>query len=126
MTSNTIVARYKLPEIILKGRNFLSWGGPSGAAAFDIINFIDSSSAISDPSSASAIVSDLTNYLFPKAPSSERTDYFLNDVFLQDLPEMDWYIDWLTYKGNGDRSLVESPLERLFIAIVSSQEFQLM
>lgn len=126
MTSNTIVARYKLPEIVLQGKNLLTWGGPSGASAFDIINFIDSSSAISDPSSASGIVSDLTNYLFPKSPSSERMSYFLNDVFLQDLPEMDWYIDWLTYKGNGDESLVKSPLERLFIALISSQEFQLM
>jgi hypothetical protein len=126
MTSNTIVARYKLPEIIIKGRNLLSWGGPSGASAFDFINFIDSSSAISDPSSASGLVSDLTGYLFAKPVTTSRMDYFLNDVFLQDLPEMDWFIDWSTYKGNGDRGLVESPLERLFVALISSQEFQLM
>ncbi len=126
MTSNTIVARYKLPEIIEQGKNLLSWGGPSGAAAFDIINFIDTSSLISNPYSAPTIVQELMTYMFPKAYSSERYDYFLNTVFLQDLPAFDWTEDWNSYKSSGDRSFVESPLKRLFIALCSSQEFQLM
>ncbi len=127
MTSNTIVARYKLTEIILTGKNVLSWGRQTGTS-FDMIDFIQNSQAISDPSSASALVSDLTNYMFPKAPNSARFNYFLNDVFLQDLPEMDWYIDYTTFMNTGqnDRSLIISPLERLFTALVSSQEFQLM
>ncbi len=125
MTSNTIVARYKTPEMILKGKRILEWGD-SGAAPFDMIDFIDNSGVITNPSSASGLVAELTEYLFPKPPSSERADYFLNDVFLNDLPEFDWYIDWTTYKQNGDRSLVETPLNNLFIAICSSQEFQLM
>jgi hypothetical protein len=125
MTSNTIVARYKTPEMILKGKRVLEWGD-SGAAPLDLIDFIDNSGVITDPSSASGLVAELTEYLFPKPPTSERTNYFLNSVFLNDLPEFDWYIDWITYKQNGDRTLVETPLNNLFIAICSSQEFQLM
>lgn len=126
MTSNTIVARYKLPEIIQQGKNLLSWGHDTGATPFDFINFIDTANVISEPSNAGRLVEDLMEYMFPKSFTTERRSYFLNDVFLQDLPEFDWYIDWTTYKQNGDRGLVESPLNRLFIALCSSQEFQLM
>lgn len=126
MTSNTIVARYKTPEIILKGRNYLWWGGPSGADAFDIIDFLDNSGVITIPGSADAVVTELTNYLFAQNPTPQRKDYFLNTVFLEGLPAMDWTIDWNTYKSTGDRSIIETPLNRLFIALTSSQEFQLM
>ena len=125
MTSNTIVARYKLPEIILKGKRVLDYGN-SGAEAFSMLNFVENSGVISNPSDASILVNELIEYLFPQDASAERVDYFLNNVFLNFLPEFDWYIDWSTYKQNGDSSLVETPLNNLFIALCSSQEFQLM
>ncbi|MFK8102172.1 MAG: DUF1800 family protein [Saprospiraceae bacterium] len=121
---STLIARYKQAEILLSGTRVLQ-GGTNGGVAFEIVPFIKNSGAISDPANASILVNELIDYLFPETPLADRAAYFL-DVFLDDLSPINWSFEWANYLNTDDDSAVKIPLETLFKALISSQEFGLM
>lgn len=121
---STLIARYKLPEILLTGQRVLSWGGDNGGVQLNISQWMANSGVVADPADAEALVTDMIDYLFPEPPESARYLYFLNDIFLDGLSTINWRFEWLGYEGSGNDSSVKIPLERLFTALISSQEFQ--
>ncbi len=121
---STLISRYKQAEILLTGNRVLA-NGTNGGVQLDIVDFVATSPIFSDPSDAALLVSELSNYLFAETPLDDRAAYFL-DVFLDDLSPINWYFEWLHYIDNGDSSAVAIPLETLFKAMISSQEFGLM
>lgn len=123
--SATIVQRYKLPEILLTGTN--AWGSGSNdpiGTKLDIAPWIRDSGAVSDPSDSSILVTELIDYLFPETPDAERFDYFLNTIFLNQLPAADWVYEWGNYLTSGDDSEVKIPLEKLINALLYAPEYQ--
>ncbi len=122
---STLIARYKLAEMLLEGQRVLA-GGTNGGVQIDIVDFVANSGMITDPTSGVEIVTKFTDYLLALPPATDRLNYFLNDVFLDDLSLINWRFEWLGYESTGDDSAVKIPLERLFTAILSSQEYQLM
>lgn len=120
---STLIARYKLPEIFLTGRRVLL-GGDSSADPLNIVSFIQNSGVVSDPANGAEIVDNLIGYLFAETPLPARRDYFLNDVFLDELSPINWQFEWQAYESTGNATSVKIPLERLFTALISSQEFQ--
>ncbi len=122
---STLIARYKLAEMLLEGERVLAGGG-NGGVELDMVDYVDNSGLISDPTDGLEIVTKLTDYLLPLAPATDRFSYFLNDVFLDDLSLINWRFEWINYQNTGDDSSVKIPLERLFTALLSSQEYQLM
>jgi len=123
--SSTLIARYKLPEILLTGRRILT-SGATGGVQLDIVVFIRDSGVITTPEDGTMLVQDLIKYLFVEDPLQERFDYFLQDIFLDGLSLINWQFEWQHYLDTNDDSGVKIPLERLFKALISSQEFQMM
>ena len=122
---STLIPRYKMAEILLTGQRVLL-NGNNGGVELDIVDFIANDGVVSDPSDAVVLVTELINYLFPETPLPDRFDYFLNEVFLDELSVINWFFEWQHYTDTLDDSSVKIPLERLFTALISSQEFQLM
>ncbi len=122
--SATLIARYKLPEILLTGNRILS-GGTNGGVQLDIVDFVENSGVFNNPYDAETVIQDMLNYLFPEPLSDERFDYFYQGFLDGNIPE-DWTVDWDEYMGTGDASAVKIPLEFLFKAAISSQEYGCM
>jgi uncharacterized protein (DUF1800 family) len=123
--SSSIIARYKLPQMLLTGKRVIG-GSPNSSIAIklNIAPWVRDSGTFSDASEASVLVDELLRYLLPEQPSPERFDYFLNTIFLDNLPAYDWTYEWLQYLQTGDETEVKIPLERLINHILFSPEFQ--
>ena len=124
--SSTIVARYKLPEMLLTGT--LAFGGavnePLGIQ-LNIADWIKNSGNISDATDPYVLVQDLLEYFLPEATDNDRFNYFYDTVFLDQLPPADWTYEWQAYLNTGDDTEVKIPLGRLINAIMYSAEYQL-
>ncbi|MCC7465590.1 MAG: DUF1800 family protein [Saprospiraceae bacterium] len=123
--SSTIVQRYKLPQILLTGTH--AWGSGSNdtiGTQLDIAAWVRDSGVISAPSNSLVLVTELLQYLFPEEPDAERLDYFLNTVFLDQLPAPDWVYEWDNFINTGNDSEVKIPLSRLVNAVMYAPEYQ--
>ncbi|MEM6348223.1 MAG: DUF1800 family protein [Bacteroidota bacterium] len=125
LTSSTMVARYKLPEMLLTGTRVLTSGG-LGGVILDMVSFVANPNHISDPEDASVLVTEILEHLLPETADSNRFDYFLNTVFLNGLSPLNWKFEWQAYQASADPSDVKIPLDRLITAIMYSPEYQLM
>jgi uncharacterized protein (DUF1800 family) len=125
--SATIVQRYKLPQVLLTGTN--AWGSGSGdsiGTKLDIAVWLRDSGVISNPEDSYVVVQELLYYLFPEEPDTERFTYFLDLVFLDQLPPADWTYEWQNFISTGNDSEVKIPLERLVNAVMYAPEYQVM
>lgn len=125
--SATIIARYKLPQMLLNGS--VSWIGGSDAplgTKLDVAKWLKETKAVSDPADSYVLVTELLEYAFPEPPDADRFAYFLNTIFLDQLPAGDWTYEWEQYVQTGDDSEVRIPLGRLLTAIMYAPEYQLM
>jgi uncharacterized protein (DUF1800 family) len=125
LDSSTILARYSLGEMFVTGNRVLSGGDLGGNIQVNMVEYV-SAGTVSDPFTASAIVDELTLYLFPEPMTQERRDYFLDQVLLGNQSQNNWYFEWLTYQNTGDATSVRMQLDAFFKSIVYSREFQLM
>ncbi len=123
--SSTIIARYKLPQILLTGKYQIGTN-PNGqlGAKLNIAPWIKNSGAVSDAADSYVLVQDLLGYLLPEAVDDARFNYFYNDVFLDGLPPADWTYEWQNYLSTNNATEVTIPLERLINAIMYSPEYQ--
>ncbi|MCC7504843.1 MAG: DUF1800 family protein [Saprospiraceae bacterium] len=123
--SSTIIARYKLPQMLLTGRYQIG-GNPNGnlGTKLNIAPWLKNSGVVSDPEDPYVVVQDLLSYLLPEQVDAERFNYFLNDVFLDNLPPADWTYEWQNYLASNNATEVTIPLERLINAIMYSPEYQ--
>jgi uncharacterized protein (DUF1800 family) len=92
----------------------------------DIVDWVRNSGYISEPSDAETLVPTLTRYMFAVELNEERSDYFLNAVFLENLPPSTWVSEWNAYTSGGDDTVVRERLETLVSAIIQTPEFQLL
>jgi len=123
--SATIVQRYKLPQILLTGTN--AWGSGSNnpiGTKLDIAAWLRDSGVISNPEDSYVVVQELLYYLFPEEPDNDRFTYFLDTIFLDQLPPADWTYEWQNYVSTGNDSEVKIPLERLVNAVMYAPEYQ--
>lgn len=122
LDAGTIVARYKLPEMLIQGKRILA-GGDLGGVQLDMVQYVVDH--ITTPADAYAVVGQLLSNMFCEEPDTERLDYFVHTVFLDNLPQADWSYEWIDYETTGNDTEVRIPLERLIKAIMYSQEYQL-
>lgn len=124
--ASTIVARYKLPAMLLSGK--LTIGGSDNqplGIKLDIAPWIKNSGVVSDATDAYVLVQDLLQYFLPEQSDNDRFNYFYNTIFLDNLPPGDWTYEWQNYLSSGNDTEVKIPLERLINAIMYSPEYQL-
>ncbi len=123
--SSTIIARYKLPQMLLSGKYQIGGNanGPLGTK-LNIAPWLKGSGVVSDPEDSYVVVQELLRYLLPEEVDNDRFNYFLNDVFLNGLPADDWTYEWQNYLATNNAAEVTIPLERLINAIMYSPEYQ--
>ncbi len=119
--SNTLIARYKMIESFIAGKNTITSG--SIYVTLDAISFVENN--ISDPSDSILLVIELTDLLFPESVSTERVNYFVN-FLIDGYNEYYWSSEWGKYVNTGDTSVIKTRLDDLVIALVNAAEFQLM
>jgi uncharacterized protein (DUF1800 family) len=123
--SSTIIARYKLGEMLLTGRNTIA--GPNGGLIgirLDMARWTKESGFFSDAKDPYILVKELLEYMLPEEVDSKRFEYFYKTIFLDGLPPNDWTYEWEAYLTTGNATEVRIPLERLVKAIMYSPEYQ--
>jgi Protein of unknown function (DUF1800). len=124
-SSTSVIARYKLPQMLLTGKRVVgSSPNSSIGIKLDIVPWVRNNGVTIDPSNAYMLVKDLLDYLLPLKVDNERFLYFYDQVFLDGLPAYDWTYEWEKYLQTNNQTEVKLMLERLINAIMFSQEFQ--
>jgi uncharacterized protein (DUF1800 family) len=121
ITPNAIGYRYHFSNILM-GR--LSEGGDFGFK-LDIVDWVKNSGNITNPSSAEEVVQTLTRYMLAIEIDTDRYNFFLNGIFLDNLPVETWLSEWLSYGSSGDDTVVRERLETLVASIMQTPEYQL-
>ncbi len=124
--TSSVTQRYFLGKFLLEGKahpyqNWLTFGAANNQ--FNFVLWVRNN--ISNPSNGAAIVDELVNFLLPEIPPAARRNYFLNDILLGSLSLATWATEWNTYINMGTTTVVKPRLEKLFKAILFSQEYQL-
>ena len=121
-TSSTIIARYKLIESLITGRNKI-FPNANIFTQIDAVSFVNEN--IQNPSNIYELVSELASFLFPEFISEDRIQYFV-DIVLEDYEDYYWTGAWNLYINEEDDVIVRTRLNSLITAMVNSAEFQLM
>ena len=119
--ASTLITRYNLPEMLLTNKRKLSWG--DFYAQINVLAWVQIPDNCSDPGDGNLVVRDMVNYLFAEEPQGNRYTYFLN-ILLGNLSLLNWRMEWNRYRNSGDSVSVKPQLEKLFKAVLYSQEFQ--
>jgi uncharacterized protein (DUF1800 family) len=124
-SSSTVIARYKLPQMLLTGKRVIG-NSPTSSIGIklDIAPWVKTSGVISVPEDPYVLVQDLLSYMLPEEVSPERFDYFYLQVFLDNLPPNDWTYEWNNYLATNNATEVKIALERLISYIMFSPEYQ--
>lgn len=123
--SSSIIARYKLPAMLLTGtRQIGSSPNSTIAIKLNIVTWVKNSGICADPADPFVLVHCLLDYMLPNQPDAGRFDYFFSQIFLDNLPAADWTYDWEDYLTTNNDTSVKIPLERLINYIMFSPEYQ--
>ena len=121
-TSSTIIARYKLVESLITGKNRI-FPNANIFTQLDALAFV--SEHIQNPNNITDLVTGLTNYLFPEFIDQDRIQYF-KDIALDGYEDYYWTEAWNLYENEGDDVIIRTRLNSLITVMVNSAEFQLM
>jgi uncharacterized protein (DUF1800 family) len=121
--SSTITQRYYLGKSLLENKRwpYSSWA--IFGAQIDFVVWVKNN--ISVPSDSAVVVDELLNFLLPEVPLPARRLFFINDILLSTISQAQWLIAWNAYIANGTLTTVKPQLDKLFKAILFSQEYQL-
>jgi hypothetical protein len=123
--STSIIARYKLPQMLLSGKRTIG-SSPNSTIGIklDIVPWVKNSGITPEPSDPYVLVKDLLDYLLPTEIDADRFNYFYEQIFLDGLPAADWTYEWEAYLSSNNQTEVKIPLERLLSYIMFSPEYQ--
>jgi uncharacterized protein (DUF1800 family) len=129
ISSSTLIARYRIGESLLDGKNRLRSGSPNMGATIDIVNAVRSGGIVSKPDDANIVTRELCAALFGQQPTTDRVNYFkkalVGNPMGGDQPDSYWTLEWTLYLQNNNKSVVEPRLKDLVKQILSAPEFQL-
>ncbi len=127
ITTYALAHRYQAGGILMKTLDQAT----ERSFGLDIVDWVDKTVHLSDPSDTAELMDLLVNNLFALELTQERYDYFLYTVFL-DYTGTDlvyarglWTSEWNSYKSTDDDSVVRSLLELLVTSLIETPEFQL-
>jgi uncharacterized protein (DUF1800 family) len=123
--SSTIIARYKLPAMLITGTRQIG-GGPNTSIGtkLNLAQWVRDSGVSNDPEDPYVLVQDLLSYLLPEEPDNDRFNYFYIETFLDGLPPADWTYEWQAYLSTGNAEEVNLALGRLVQTIMYAPEYQ--
>ena len=115
ITPNYLAERYKFFGDLI--------GGGIPGITFDFVSWVKLN--LTDPSDPDALVDELFERLFPVVPDAVRRAFFRDDVLLDNLSVANWQTEWSIYTVTGNDAGVRLQLDRLFLALTQSPEFQI-
>ena len=118
----TILARYRMIECLITGRNALGQNGQFGSSV-DTVSVIQNN--ISSPGNIYNLINDIAEILYPYGIQQERIEYFA-ELVLDGYPSYYWQDTWDDYIENGDDTIVRNKLDVLIGAMINAAENQLM
>lgn len=132
VSAKSLPARYAIADEHLDGPDHLK---------IDVMAFVEDAANVTDFGGndplgnpgphqgariASHLVQELIDYLLPEALDTDRFDYFLKEVLLDNLTDINWMNEWDAYVATGDDTNVEPQIKRLIKGILQSPEYQLI
>ncbi|MEL6673581.1 MAG: DUF1800 family protein, partial [Bacteroidota bacterium] len=132
ISAKSLPARYALADVHIGTNNML--------LNFDLLTWVQQATNITDYAGAdpagtpgphpgarigSHLVRELVDYLLPEPIDQARFDYFLIEILLDNLSEMNWMNEWDNYLVSGDETNVRPQIEKLVRALLQSPEYQL-
>ena len=121
-SSSTILARYRLIECLITGRNKLGGNGFFGSE-LDTVAFVENTSA--NPGNIYYLVDEIANILYPNPIDQDRVDYFA-ELILEGYPSYYWTDTCDEYFATGENTIVKTRLDLLIGAMINAPEYQLM
>ena len=121
-SSSTILARYRLIECLITGRNKLGGNGQFGSE-LDTVAFVENNS--NNPGNIYYLVDEIANILYPNPIDEDRVNYFA-ELMLEDYPSYYWTDTWDEYLATGENTTVKNRLDLLIGAMINAPEYQLM
>ena len=121
-SSSTILARYRLIECLITGRNKLGGNGQFGSE-LDTVVFVENTSA--NPGNIYYLIDEIANILYPNPIDEDRVNYFA-ELILEDYPSYYWTDTWDEYLATGENTTVKNRLDLLIGAMINAPEYQLM
>jgi len=121
-SSSTILARYRLIECLITGRNKLGGNGQFGSE-LDTVAFVENTSA--NPGNIYYLIDEIANILYPNSIDEDRVSYFA-ELILEDYPSYYWTDTWDEYLATGENTTVKNRLDLLIGAMINAPEYQLM
>ena len=123
-SSNTVIARYKLIESFISGKNKINAPNTNIRVQFDTVDFVENSGIFSLASDAYTLVNDMAELIYCESIDNDRIQYFMS--VLNDLNPSYWNSAWYQYLQTGNDVQVRIRLEALFTKMLNAAEFQLM
>ena len=121
-SSSTILARYRMIECLITGRNALGGNGQFGSSV-DTVLIIQNN--ISSPENIYNLVNDIAEILYPFGIQQDRIEYFA-ELVLDGYPGYYWEDTWNNFLADGDDTIVRNKLNILIGAMFNAAENQLM
>ena len=121
-SSSTILARYRLIECLITGRNKLGGNGYFGSE-LDAVAFVENTSA--NPGNIYYLIDEIANILYPNSIDEDRVNYFA-ELILEGYPSYYWTDTWDEYLATGENTTVKNRLDLLIGAMINAPEYQLM
>ena len=121
-SSSTILARYRLIECLITGRNKLGGNGQFGSE-LDTVAFIENTS--DSPGNIYYLIDEIANILYPNSIGEDRINYFA-ELILEGYPSYYWSDTWEEYLVTGESTTVKNRLDLLISAMINAPEYQLM
>jgi len=131
MSAKSLPARYAMVDAHLEGQEELQIdvmefvNNPDNIPDFDGVDPMGNPGPHKGAKIASHLVSELLMYLLPEMPTMHRYEYFLNEILLDELSEINWAFEWENYEATGDDTAVRLQITRLLRSILQSPEYQL-
>ena len=124
ISASTLIARYRLGESLLDGKNRIS-GNATIITQINISTVIKTSNIISVANDPYILTSELCNALFAQNPDTNRVNHFMNSFLLQGLATFYWTNAWDEFIATGVNTVVESRLKLLVTNILRAPESQM-
>jgi len=124
ISASSLIARYRLPESLIDGKNRIGGNADIGAK-INLTERIRYTNLVSVPDNPYILTAELCNALFAQEATEERINYFMNNFLLQGQPVGDWTSLWGFYIDANFNSVVDLRLNSLLNNILKSPETQL-
>jgi len=120
ISSNYLANRYKFAEFLIDG--FTNAAG-TVLLKLDIVQFVEDKCA--NPADSNSLMQELVAWMIPIQLTTERFDYFKDNILLDQLSAINWTTEWNDYLATNDDMSVRVQLEKLALALMQSPEYQL-